>query len=177
MVVIREAKMPEDTEEIASLDTSFTTDKIYTAYCNPDEMGLRLVTLNAPITKRFPLNDLSRQDRPWEFAAVAVADDRICGFIAAGHQDWNRRLTIWHLYVDSRQRNQGIARRLVDRAEGYGIAKGCLSMWLETSSLNVPGVQAYRRLGFELCGMDTTLYQGTPAANETALFFARPISH
>jgi ribosomal protein S18 acetylase RimI-like enzyme len=175
MVTLREAKFPEDAEQIVRIDTSFATDTIYTAYRDGDQIGLRLITLRTPMTKRFPLDDLVKQDRPWEFSTVAVVDDRICGFLAAGFQVWNRRLTVWHLYVDSAQRRRGIARLLLDRAQVYGITKHALTMWLETSSLNMPGVRAYRRLGFELCGLDTTHYHGTPVSGETALFFARPI--
>jgi ribosomal protein S18 acetylase RimI-like enzyme len=175
MIVLREAQLPKDMEAILTLDASFTTAEIYTVYRENDQMGLRLVKLSAPITKRFSLDDLDKADRPWEFAAAATADGRICGFIAAGYEAWNRRITIWHLYVDGHQRKQGIARLLVDQAEVYARTRGALNMWLETSSLNVPAVRSYRRLGFELCGLDTILYQGTPAANETALFFARPI--
>jgi len=175
VIALREAKLPEDAEQISRIDTSFTTDTIYTAYRDGDQMGLRLTKLRALITKRFPLDDADKPDRPWEFATVAIVDDRICGFLAAGYQVWNRRLTIRHLYVDAPQRRRGIARLLLDRAQIHGAAKGALHMWLETSNLNTPGVRAYRRLGFELCGFDTTLYDGTPASGETALFFARPI--
>lgn len=172
MITVREAKFPEDAEQIARIDTSFTTEAIYTAHGDGERIGLRLTPLETPVTKRFPLDDLNQQERPWEFAMVAFADDRICGFLAAGYRTWNRRLTIWHLYVDGPQRRRGIARRLLDQAQVYGSAKGALNLWLETSSLNAPGVRAYRRLGFELCGLDTTLYQGTPAEKETALFFS-----
>ena len=175
MVTIREAKLPEDAEQILRIDTSFTTDTIYTAYQAEDQLGLRLTPLPDPITKRFPLDDLSKQDRQWEFAVVATVEDRICGFLAASYHEWNRRLTICHLYVDAPERRRGIARLLMDRAQTYGFSKGALYVWLETSSLNVPGARAYRRLGFELCGMDTMLYRGTAVAGEAALFFARPI--
>ncbi len=175
MVALREAKFPDDTESIANLDISFTTDKIYAVSCDGDRIDLGVVALSAPITKRFPLDDLAKEDRPWELALVAIDDGRICGFIAAGYQDWNRRLTILHLYVDAPQRKRGIARLLLNRAEKYGRGRGALNMWLETSKLNLPGVRAYRRLGFKLCGVDTTLYEGTPAAGEAALFFARRI--
>ena len=57
----------------------------------------------------------------------------------------------------------------------YGLRRGALHLWVETSNLNVPGIRAYRRMRFELCGADTTLYLGTPAANEQALFFALPL--
>lgn len=33
-----------------------------------------------------------------------------------------------------------------------------------------------RRLGFELCGLDTTLYRGTPSEGETALFLAQSLA-
>jgi ribosomal protein S18 acetylase RimI-like enzyme len=56
------------------------------------------------------------------------------------------------------------------------LRRGAINLWLETSNLNVPGIRAYRRLGFELCGADATLYLGTPAASEQALFFARPLT-
>ena len=175
MVVLREARFSEDAEQIASIDTSFTTAIIYIPRRDGDVILLEQVTLDVPITKRFPIDDLNKRDSPLEFAVVATINDRICGFIAADYQVWNRRVTIRHLYVDSRQREQGIGRALTDRAEEYGIEKGALSMWAETSSLNTPGIRAYRRLGFELCGFDTTLYQGTPAENETAIFLARPV--
>jgi ribosomal protein S18 acetylase RimI-like enzyme len=176
MIAIREAKFPDDAESISRIDTSFTTDTIYTAFQSEDEIGLRLTSLPAPITKRFPLEDLSRQVSAWEFAVVAIVDDRICAFLAAAYQIWNRRLTILHLYVDVTQRQRGIARLLLGHAQTYGCGKGALYLWLETSSLNAPGVRAYRRLGFELCGVDTTLYRGTPAAGETAVFFSRPVT-
>jgi ribosomal protein S18 acetylase RimI-like enzyme len=158
LIVVRKAMLPDDAAQIASMDISFTTDQVYTAERDGDQLALRLLRLATPVRKTFPLDDLCRLDRPWEFASVATVDERICGFIAAGYHPWNRRLTIWHLYVDSAHRKKGIARLLVIRANDYGVSRGALNLWLETSSLNVPGVQAYRRLGFELCGLDTTLY-------------------
>ena len=168
--------MPEDAAAILQIDRSFSTDTIFTAYCDTHQMGIRLTPTDSTVTKSFPLEDLSQEDRPWELAVVAVDGDEICGFLAAGYQAWNRRLTLWHLYVDSACRGRGIARLLVDRAQAYAIEKGAVHLWLEASNLNVPAIAMYRKLGFALCGMDTTLYQGTPASAETALFLARPVA-
>jgi ribosomal protein S18 acetylase RimI-like enzyme len=50
-------------------------------------------------------------------------------------------------------------------------------VWLETSTLAYPAIQFYRRRGFELCGLDTSLYDSAdPSAGETALYFARSLS-
>ena len=172
MIGLRDAQFPADADAILQLDTSFSTDAIYEV--NPSSTGilLRVVELAKPLTKWFPLDDLKNENRTWDFAQLAVDDGRVCGFAAASYQEWNRRLILSHLYVDRPYRNRGIAQSLVDRIVEYGLRRGALNLWLETSNLNVPGVRAYRRMGFELCGADTTLYLGTPATNEQALFFS-----
>ncbi|CAL9338026.1 hypothetical protein SUDANB95_00207 [Actinosynnema sp. ALI-1.44] len=60
-----------------------------------------------------------------------------------------------------------------DLAEGR--RRAARTAWLETSSVNVPAVRAHQRMGFTPCGLDTTLYAGTPADGETALFLAKPL--
>jgi len=48
-------------------------------------------------------------------------------------------------------------------------------VWLETSNVNVPGIAAYTRLGYALCGVDTTLYEATAAAAETAIYLSKSL--
>ena len=67
------------------------------------------------------------------------------------------------------------AAPLVERVLGYGRDLDARHVWLETSNLNAPGVAIYAALGFRLTGIDRTLYDGTPATGETALFFSKPI--
>jgi ribosomal protein S18 acetylase RimI-like enzyme len=140
-----------------------------------DGMSLARRRLAEPLTKRFPLEDLADPARPWNLAWVAEVDGVVRGFAAAGFQAWNRRLVLWHLYVDEPARGRGLARALVDAVETEGRRLGARHLWLETSSLNAPGVEAYRRLGFSLTGVDLTLYDGTPAEGEAALFFSKPL--
>ena len=172
MIAIREAFWPDDAAAVAALDTSFTTGEVLSVEMSPDEIRLRPAPLAEPLTKRFPLDDLRSSDRPWDHAWVAEEDGACRGFAAVGLQAWNRRLVLWHLYVDSPARRRGMGRRLVERAIAHGRDIGASHLWLETSHLNAPGVQAYRRMGFELCGVDATLYRSTPADGEVALFFA-----
>ena len=114
-------------------------------------------------------------ERPWSHGFVAE-DGGVCvGFAAAVFEPWNKRLVLWHLYVQPSARGRGTARRLVERVADLGHDLGARHIWLETSNLNVPGVAAYRALGFSLTGIDATLYDSTPAEGEIALFFSRPI--
>jgi ribosomal protein S18 acetylase RimI-like enzyme len=175
MIGLRDAQLPADADAILRIDTSFSTDAIYMVDRSSTGIALREIELALPLDKRFPLDELKNEIRKWDFAQVAIDDGHVCGFAAADYQAWNRRLILSHLYIDRPYRNRGIARSLVDSVAEYGLRGGALHLWLETSNLNVPGIRAYRRMGFELCGADTTLYLGTPAADEQALFFARPL--
>lgn len=85
------------------------------------------------------------------------------------------RLVIHHLYVAPEVRRHGTGRALLEHALDRGRARGAPVAWLETSNLNHPGIQAYRRFGFDVCGLDTSLYVGTPAEGEFALFLWRPL--
>jgi ribosomal protein S18 acetylase RimI-like enzyme len=175
-VQIRELRLPEDAPALRELDSSFTTDVVYEVVLAEDAVRLVPTRVTPPVTKRFPLDDLEDSARGWDSGHVAVERGRVCGFLATGFEAWNRRLTIRHLYVDPSRRRRGIGRRLLERALQEGEARGADTIWLETTSLNYPGVQAYRRLGFELCGLDTTLYRGTPSEGETALFLVRSLA-
>ena len=175
MIAIREARLPDDAAAIAAIDTSFTTGVVFDVEASSNGFALVERRLAAPISKRFALDDLRSDERPWSHGLVAESDGDCVAFAAAGFQAWNRRLVLWHLYVQPPLRGRGVGRALVERVAGLGREAGARHLWLETSNLNVPGVAAYRALGFSLTGIDTTLYDETSAEGEIALFFSRPI--
>jgi len=173
---IRPARLPEDVDAIAALDISFDTDVIFAPRFGDAQISLEEVRLDAPLTKSFPLNDLHDPIMPWTIGLVATAaDERVIGFLAAEFRAWNRRLVLWHLYVDRAFRGKGVARSLVDAVQTHAERSGALHIWLETSNLNVPGVKAYGQMGFILSGLDATLYDGTSSEGEFALFLSRPV--
>jgi ribosomal protein S18 acetylase RimI-like enzyme len=76
------------------------------------------------------------------------------------------------VYIDPPARRQGLGRALLAAVEAHGRAVGASHVWLETSNVNVPGVAAYERLGYALCGADT-LYYGEYMPDETAIYLAK----
>ena len=160
MIVVRPASFPRDAAAIAGIDTSFTTDSVFDVTAAEDGVRLTLRALADPLTKRFPLDDLESPERPYDRAWAAWDGERCVGFAATSYESWNRRLTLWHLYVDPSHRRRGISRQLLKSVEAHGAALGARHLWLETSSLNAPGVAAYRALGFALTGADLTRYDG-----------------
>lgn len=170
---IRRAVLPADAAGIAAIDTSVRTTNVLAASAGPQGVVLRSVPHT--VTKRFPIDDLADSTRPWAQGWVAVDGAQIVGFAATSLQAWNRRLVLWHFYVDLGRRGQGLGRRLMDAVLDEAKTLGARHVWLETSNQNPPGVAAYLALGFSLSGMDLTLYDGTPSEGEFALFFSRPV--
>ena len=81
---------------------------------------------------------------------------------------------LWFLYIAPAMRRHGLGRALLARAEDHGRALGATHVWLETSNVNAPGVAAYERLGYALCGADTRYY-GAYMPDETAIYLAKPL--
>ncbi|WP_137990126.1 GNAT family N-acetyltransferase [Streptomyces vilmorinianum] len=170
---------PADQSAVAALDDSFTTDHVYEVAAGDIGFGLRLVAVDPPLVKVFPADD-DTDDEEEEGGAdheiVAVdADGTLCGFIAVDVEEWNRRLVVRQVTVAPAHRGRGIGGELMRRALAHGRERGARTAWLEVTSVNVPAVRAYRRMGFRLCGLDTTLYTGTASEGETALFMAKSL--
>lgn len=179
-IVYRPAR-PQDAGAIEALDGSFTTATVFEV--SPAGLGfaLREVPVDPPVYKEFPPEEHDEQGLGRGSGAdgdartyVALDDGRVCGFVAVGYAAWNRRLTIEDIEVSPAHRGRGIGRALMECAAEFARERGAERLWLEVSTVNAPAVHAYRRMGFELCGLDTTLYEGTPAAGERALFMSRP---
>jgi ribosomal protein S18 acetylase RimI-like enzyme len=173
-IEIRPAHVERDAELIRSLDMSFETAAILDV--QTDDRAFRLVEkkVDPPLSKTF---DLGRLDAPheWERVWLALDGEEAVGVVATQDDSWNRRLIIWHLYVNPSHRRRGVARQLLDAALVAARETGARTAWLETSNLNLPAVRAYERLGFRICGLDTSLYNATPAEGEVALFLCRPL--
>jgi len=170
-IEIREANPESDAGVIKAIDSTFETDTIFDVV--KDGPVFSIIERRVDwITKSFPLDDLD-DSRRWDSAWLAWDGALPVGLVATEVEDWNRRLTVWHLYVSPSHRRRGIARRLLDVALEAGRARGARRAWLETSNVNVPGVRAYERLGFEIVGFDVSLYDNTEAEGEVALFLGR----
>jgi GNAT superfamily N-acetyltransferase len=164
-----------DRPGVAALDTSFETATVFDVVVTPRRIELIERALATPQVKRYPIEEVFAAWASWDIGFVAfVADDeRISGFAAVEYESWHRRLVLWHLYVAPDRRRQGIARAMLARVEQHGRDVGALRVWLETSNVNVPGIAAYAGLGYALCGADTTHYEATPAAAESAIYLSK----
>jgi ribosomal protein S18 acetylase RimI-like enzyme len=176
VALIRSVLLPDDRVALLALDRSLTTDRVYRIARTPRSFVLEEVRVAPAVRKEFPLADDLGPERAWEHGVVAEQDGALVGFAAWTHRRWNRRTELWHLYVAPAWRGQGIGRALIDAAVAAARESAMRCVWLETSNLAYPAIRFYERLGFSLCGLDTSLYDPAELAGaETALYFSRPV--
>jgi len=161
-----------DRPGICALDTSFETPTVFDVVMTARRIELVERPSTPPLVKRYPIDDAFAPWATWDVGFVAE-ESKIWGFAAVEYEPWHKRLVLWHLYVATERRREGIGRALLERVEAYGKKRGARRVWLETSNVNVPGIAAYERLGYALCGGDTTLYDTTDAEAETAVYLAK----
>ncbi|MFI1753710.1 GNAT family N-acetyltransferase [Streptomyces sp. NPDC020571] len=173
---------PEDVEALHALDGSFTTGTVFRVTATEEGFTLREIPVDPSVRKVFPPRDaddaegLATGDDGDSRTFVAVgADGRPVGFAAVSYAPWNRRLTVEDIEVAPAHRGRGVGRALMGHAVDFARERGAGHLWLEVTNLNAPAIHAYRRMGFRFCGLDTALYDGTPASGEQALCMAMPL--
>lgn len=164
----------DDLPQVLRLDTSFRFDEVYRITRDGDSFVVATERLLAPSRKEYDL----REEVPaaeWDEAHVAVHQGEVVGFTATHFAAWNRRQGIQHLYVSPDWRRRGIGRALVEVVNERAILNHASHLWLETSNFNAPAVQAYRSMGFQLCGLDLAFYKGTHEHEEVGLLMSRDL--
>ena len=175
-MLIRPIRQPDDDEGVRALDRSFTTDTIYRVIQTPLSFTLEQIPVHSALTKEFPFEVNLGDRHEGEHALVTEDGGSIVGFVAFTHERWNRRTALWHLYIAPSHRRQGVGTALVETVFEHARSARTRCVWIETTSIAYPAIQFYRHLGFELCGMDTSLYDPAPnLPGETALFFSRSV--
>jgi len=175
-ITVREMHRKTDRPAVEAIDTAFETTAIYDVAVTARRVELVLRTLGSPRIKRYPIADAFAPWCTWDTAFVAERDGMICGFAAVEYEAWHARLVLWHLYVTTGARKAGVGRTLLARCEDLGRERGARRVWLETTNVNAPGIAAYERLGYSLCGLDHTAYDTLPYADETAIYLAKSLA-
>lgn len=171
-VIVRELDRATDRRGVEAIDTSFETATVFDVVTGARSIELVERTLERPLTKRYSIGEVFAPWARWDRGWVAEAEGAIRGFATVAHEAWHQRLVLWFLYIAPAWRRRGVGRALLAQVEAHGRALDATHVWLETSNVNVPGVAAYARLGYGLCGADT-LYYGDYMPGETALYLAK----
>jgi GNAT superfamily N-acetyltransferase len=173
-VTVRELDRTTDRHGIEALDTAFETASVFDLVTTERRIELVERRLDQPLVKRYAISEVFASWARWDAGWVAVDEGTVCGCATVEYEAWHERLVLWHIYVGTAWRRHGIARALLERVEAYGRTAGATHVWLETSTVNVPGLAAYARLGYTLCGADRLFY-GRYSLGEMAIYLAKEL--
>ncbi|MFD7419428.1 GNAT family N-acetyltransferase [Streptomyces californicus] len=165
----------DERERSAVIRGEFRSDTVYDVTVSESGFNLSPRPLDPPVHKVFPDDEPAGEEPGNSHRIVAVAGERVCGYVDTEYEPWNRRLVVADIEVAGPWQGRGIGRALMSHAVERARACGAGHVWLEVTNINAPAIRAYRRMGFAFCGLDTTLYRGTASEGETALFMSLPL--
>lgn len=159
---------------VRDLAGAFDTGTVYRVDASDLSFVLSEQRVDPPLHKQYPQPDVSAGEIRWDLVLLASSHEVTVGMAATTFSGWNRRQVLDELHVAQEWRRQGVARRLVAAVFEEARRNRAREVWVETQNVNVPAIHAYRRLGFRVTGLDTTLYDG-PADVEVAVFMSAPV--
>lgn len=127
---------------------------------------LERVALPQPYIKRYERISPSGFDAFQRFAALGFTfgafDAGQCVGLAIAHaDDWNKCYWVHELHAAQTHLRRGVGRRLVEALVAKGRAAGLRTLLCETQTTNVPAIDFYLKMGFELEGLDLSRYRNT----------------
>lgn len=140
-----------------------------------------LEPLATPYVKHWPFTDEDHQRYTALVAEEglswgAYAGEELVGIAIGEAQAWNATLWVGELHVAAEFRGRGIGRALLDRLAEAGRTQGLRVMVCEAQNTNAPAIAFYRRVGFELDGIDLSYYSNEDVPlGEVAFFMKRPL--
>lgn len=151
----------------------YTTDRIYSVssieFGGSFEFSLKEKAL--PYTKNWETTseDLEELNTIIEKGNSfgAFVDEELAGWIICEHRTRNNSLYIENILIDEKHRRQGIGIMLIKSAIKEARRLNCRVIELETQNTNYPAIQFYRRMGFNITGLNTRLYNNS---DEIAFF-------
>jgi ribosomal protein S18 acetylase RimI-like enzyme len=172
-----------DAEALRRLITGYRADARYVVNHQEAEseiaFTLRLVPLDRSYIKRYDYLDEETRQRYQSAAAPgycfgAYDGDLLVGIVLAEPHWWNNSLWVWEFHVAETHRRQGIGRRLMETVAEKSKKAGLRTIVCETQTTNTPAIQAYRKLGFRIEGIDISYYTNQDYPDgEVAIFMKR----
>ncbi len=171
--VIRHA-VSADIPRLMELDHSYSTDHVWQMSLQPGspgvEVAFREVRLPRPMRVGYPRRTERLAEEWTERSAVWVGeiDDRLAGYLAMAPAPAPDALWVTDLAVEPAFRRQGLGRRLLAEAIGWGRARQQARLFLEMQSKNFPAIQLAQKLGFVFSGYSDFFYPN----EDISLFFS-----
>lgn len=159
-------------------NNGYSTDKIYSVssieFNGSFEFALREKALSYTKVWETNSDDIEELNTIIEngHSFGAFADGELQAWIICEHRTWNNSFYIENILINEKYRRQGIGIMLIKNAIKEARTLNCRVIELETQNTNYPAIQFYRRMGFNITGVNTRLYDHS---EEIALFMTLDI--
>ncbi len=101
---------------------------------------------------------------------------QLVGIAISEKIEWNRSLWIREFGVAESYRRKGVGRHLMEKVAEIAKAEGLRILVCETQNTNVPAIDFYRSVGFEVEGVDLSYYTNSDVEGEVAIFMKRKLT-
>ena len=102
--------------------------------------------------------------------------EQLVGIAISEKIEWNRSLWIREFGVAESYRRKGVGRQLMAKAAEVAKAEGLRILVCEAQNTNVPAIDFYRSVGFEVDGVDLSYYTNSDVEGEVAVFMKRKLA-
>ena len=100
---------------------------------------------------------------------------QLVGIAISEEIEWNRSLWIREFGIAESYRRKGVGRQLMEQVAEIAKAEGLRILVCETQNTNVPAIDFYRGVGFEVEGVDLAYYTNRDVDGEVAVFMKRKL--
>lgn len=140
-------------------------------------ISIKLKRLKEPLIRKWPhiekdivwYNEIITQ----KLSLGAYDNDKLIGVLIVEKREWNNSLWVANIVISEEYRGRGIGSLLMDNLFRLARDKGFRIIGLETQSTNLPAISFYRKNGFELDGIDLSLYTNNDVKNEEVAFYMK----
>jgi len=168
---------PSDLEICGSLDSSYTTDRVWQMQEREENGALtttfRVVRLPREVKVDYPRqgHDLLIGWRQRDGFLVAEEEEGICGYVALTEQPEHSIARVGDLVVERRRRRCNIGTTLLQAAAQWARAQDLGRLVIEVQTKNYPAIQLSRSCGLNFCGYSDHYWPN----QDIALFFGKSL--
>lgn len=156
-------------------DTSGIYEVIKEEKSDEIKISLKLKKLDNPMRKEWPHleSDIVMYSKIIKqgYSFGAYQNNKLVGVLIAENRKWNNSIWIAELAVSDKCRGNGIGSALMDKLFQIADINQIRLIGLETQNINLPAISFYRKKGFEIDGLDISLYSNDDILNnEIAIY-------
>lgn len=102
---------------------------------------------------------------------IGAYDGDNCIGLAIMRQDFYKYMYLYDLKVNSAYRGRGVGALLIVECKRLALDEGYIGVYTQGQDNNLATCKFYLKCGFEIGGLNTHVYNGTPQENKKDIFF------